>query len=208
MITVKEIFDKVKAAFDAPVVVPAAPVAAASTPVVYKTADGQEISVEQAGEKPAAGDKVTIAGAPAPMADYVLEDGTTICVDETGTVTACTEAMPADPAAPAAPEAPEMDMKTKCEELAARITALETELAKVRQPATQMAEVATALAKVEKSEGVMKLMFELVEQMVKQPTADPKTLPENQKSKFQAEKEKNQKRFEAMGSAIADVKKY
>ena len=202
MITVKEIFDKVKAAFDAPVVVPAAPVAAASTPVVYKTADGQEISVEQAGEKPAAGDKVTIAGAPAPMADYVLEDGTTICVDETGTVTACTEA------APAAPEAPEMDMKTKCEELAARITALETELAKVRQPATQMAEVATALAKVEKSEGVMKLMFELVEQMVKQPTADPKTLPENQKSKFQAEKEKNQKRFEAMGSAIADVKTY
>lgn len=107
--TAKEIFLKIKAAFDMPIV-PAAP-AAPPAPIAktYKTQDGTELSITQAGETPAAGDMVTIAGTPAPANTYTLEDGSTITVDATGMVTAYTAAMAAPPApvpTPAAPPAP------------------------------------------------------------------------------------------------------
>lgn len=107
--TAKEIFLKVKAVFDAPIVPPTpapAPPAPPAVPIAktYKLQDGTEISITQAGELPAAGDTVTIGGVPAPASTYTLEDGATITVDATGTITAYAAVMAAPPApAPVAP---------------------------------------------------------------------------------------------------------
>lgn len=109
--TLKERFLKIKAAFDGiPPAAPAQPPAAAAPPAApatpsaktYKLQDGvTEISISQAGELPAAGDMVTIGGAPAPANTYTLADGATITVDATGMITTYTAA-----AAPPAPPAP------------------------------------------------------------------------------------------------------
>lgn len=99
--TVKELYDKVKAIFDgspAPAAAPAAVTAPA--PTVYTLADGTQIAIAQAGATPAIGDTVTIAGVPAPEGTLTLTDGSSITVDATGTITACTPVTPAA-AAPA-----------------------------------------------------------------------------------------------------------
>ena len=114
--TLKERFLKIKAAFDGtPPAAPAQPAAAAAPPAAppapptapagktYKLQDGTEISISQAGDLPAAGDMVTINGAPAPANTYTLSDGATITVDATGAITAYMPA--AAPPAPAPPPA-------------------------------------------------------------------------------------------------------
>lgn len=86
----KELVTKVKAVFDAPPVVAlAAPVAPADTSnaTVYSLQDGTQIAIQQAGATPAPGDTVTVAGAPAPEGMLVLQDGSTITCDATGTIT-------------------------------------------------------------------------------------------------------------------------
>jgi hypothetical protein len=114
--SIKEIWEGVKAAFNTPVPAPApAPPAPAPTPApaamaakTYKLHDGTEISISQAGELPAVGDLVTIAGVPALANTYTLEDGATITVDATGAITVYTAA-PAPPVpapTPAPPPAP------------------------------------------------------------------------------------------------------
>ncbi len=117
--TLKERYELIKAAFNgtppiqpaqpAAAATPAAPPAAPAAPAgkTYKLQDGvTEISITQAGELPAAGDMVTIGGAPAPANTYTLEDGTVITVDATGMVTAYTAAPAPAPIAPPAPPAP------------------------------------------------------------------------------------------------------
>jgi hypothetical protein len=113
--TAKEILLKIKAAFDFPAAPPATPPAAPAIPTVptakvYKLTDGvTDISIMQAGEYPAAGDMVTINGAPAPANTYTLADGATIVVDATGaiaTYTAMAAPAPPPPAAPPAPAVP------------------------------------------------------------------------------------------------------
>lgn len=102
--TINKILDSVKAKFftpaPAPVVAPAAQAAPApAAPAVpaaksHKLKDGSEISIAQAGEAPAVGDSVTVAGAPAPAGDVVLEDGSTISIDAAGKISAITPAAP------------------------------------------------------------------------------------------------------------------
>jgi hypothetical protein len=110
--TLKERFLKIKAAFDGTPPAPPAPPANPNPPAppagkIYKLQDGTEISISQAGDMPAAGDMVTINGAPAPANTYTLEDGSTIVVDATGMITVYTAAAaPPAPPAPAAPAAP------------------------------------------------------------------------------------------------------
>lgn len=109
----KDILLKVKAVFDGtmpapvPPVVPAAPAALATpTAKVYKLQDGiTEITINQAGDTPAVGDTVTIAGAPAPANTYTLSDGATVVVDAAGAITTYT-AMAAPPPPPPAPPQP------------------------------------------------------------------------------------------------------
>lgn len=115
--TLKERYQLIKAAFNgttpqpAPIPTPApapAPAPAAMAAKIYKLQDGvTEISISQAGELPAAGDMVTINGAPAPANTYTLSDGATLTVDATGAITVYAPAVPAPtPPAPAPPPAP------------------------------------------------------------------------------------------------------
>ena len=83
----KEILEKLKMTFnelvnnaDAPVV-PEVPVA---TTTKAKLADGTEVEVTAL----EVGGIVTIAGAPAPVGDHTLEDGTVITVGDNGAITA------------------------------------------------------------------------------------------------------------------------
>jgi len=82
----KEILEKLKMTFnelvnnaDAPVV-PEVPVA---TTIKAKLADGTEVEVTAL----EVGGIVTIAGAPAPVGDHTLEDGTVITVGDNGAIT-------------------------------------------------------------------------------------------------------------------------
>lgn len=61
---------------------------------IFKTVDGQELTIgiedPNISNLPDVGDKVTLAGAPAPPNDYTLEDGSIITVDATGVITSYT----------------------------------------------------------------------------------------------------------------------
>lgn len=107
----KEIFTRIKAAFDmpmppAPAPAPAPAPPAAPTAKPYKLQDGTDITIHQAGELPAPGDTVMVNGAPAAAGTLVLQDGASITVDATGTITAYTAAMAAPAPQPAPAPAP------------------------------------------------------------------------------------------------------
>lgn len=91
---------------------PAAPAApAASAPKVYMLQDGTEISIEQAGDTVAPGDKVMINGVAAAEGELCLEDGTCLELDAAGVITevkapqpvTTTDAVPAQAQAPVQP---------------------------------------------------------------------------------------------------------
>lgn len=122
----KELLDKVRALLNLKFddMTPAAPPAASMAPPAgtpYTLQDGSTINIVQAGSTPAAGDMVTINGAPAPAGTYTLQDGSTLTTDATGAISAYTPAAPvtADPgmqapatpppAAPAMPAAPKFE---------------------------------------------------------------------------------------------------
>lgn len=108
----KEIFTKIKALFaDVPPPPPAPLAPPAGKP--YMLQDGTtQISIIQAGDAPAVGDTVTINGTPAATSTYMLQDGSSITTDATGTITAVNPVTPitTDPTElgkpPAAPPAP------------------------------------------------------------------------------------------------------
>lgn len=123
--TAKEIFAKIKDAFNAPIVAAAPTVPPAPTVKPYKLQDGTEISITQASETPAAGDMVSINGLAAAEGLYTLEDGSTITVDGTGMIVAYTPAVtlaapptPA-PAVPVPPPAPAQPVTLSAEEVKA-----------------------------------------------------------------------------------------
>lgn len=130
----KEIFTRIKAAFDIPApppavppAVPAAPAALATPTVkVYKLQDGvTDIVINQAGETPAIGDTVMIGGLPAAANTYTLSDGATIVVDAAGVITTYT-AMAAPPPPPPAPPALPQPVTLSAEDFAAIVARFAT----------------------------------------------------------------------------------
>lgn len=202
---VKELLLKVKGLFESPL--PVAP-AADPTAKTFKLKDGSEISVTMAGADLAAADTVTIAGAPAPAADYELEDGTKITVDETGAITAVTMAEPLTQPDFVAP------VELSVED---RLSAMEKDIASMKSAMNMAAPVqledvkvlqkpfenqlAAADQKISKQNEVIKGLFELVEAMSKEPSAEPVTLTEAQKQKFDKVKNKDD-RLKRMAEAI------
>lgn len=199
----KGILEGIKAMFNAAPVTPVTPV----TPVAmatksYTTSDGKQLTIEQAGETPAVGELVTIDGQPAPAADYVLEDGSVICVDATGAVSYCGPVEGKPGAAPAAPTE-DMGWKEKCEALEGRVALLEAELEKLRQPSTQMNDVQTKLsAHDEKMKGIVDFFNEIIQK----PTSEPATRTNNRRTKFLTDKEKAEARLANIADVLKEIK--
>lgn len=204
--TIKELFNKVKAAFIEPVIVPAiVPVQATSQ--IYKTSDGTEISIEikdpAVTVEPTVGDMVMVAGMPATAGDIVLEDGSTLVIADGGMIA---EIKPIEPvtqpeaeaelAAPAVvpPAGPTVEE---------RLAAIESKLAAMEMAAQGAAPAMTA--QMAKQDNVISGLFELVEQMTKEPTAEPKTLTGAKKDQFDKAAAR-EKKFEGYAKAIKDLK--
>lgn len=92
--TPKELLAKVKAVFADPAAPTSevAPTDTGATGTVYTLQDGSQISIVQAGDLPAVGDMVSVAGVPAPAGVLTLQDGSMITCDATGAITAYTPA--------------------------------------------------------------------------------------------------------------------
>jgi hypothetical protein len=201
--TLKAIKDKFFA--PAPVVVPAAPAeAAAPAPApapaakTYKLQDGTEIAIAQAGETPAVGDAVTVAGAPAPAGVHTLEDGATITVDEAGVITAYTPAAPvtndmSTAPAPVAVAPVIAPTPTLMEDHSEKFSAIDAEITKLH-------------AVIAKYEEVTKGLFELMEQVVSAPTADPATLTGEKKERFVRYSEKHEQSLNKFSKALKTLK--
>lgn len=225
----KEILNKIKAAFDAPVD-PAAPVADAEPP-----ATANVVSYPVDGGVPVFTD-ISDDGVPGIDANDALftdeamtmpyPDGT---YNITGTTFGFTSAggivsMVTDPAGTGAG----MPIPDEAEPLTAgdvppmptveeRLAAIEAELAKAKVPvapamptgmATEVALVATTQkfeAVTAKNEATIKALFELVEQLCATPSADPKTLTGNKKDQFDRTN-KREKSLEGIAEAIKSMK--
>jgi hypothetical protein len=208
--TLKAIKDKFFA--PAPVVVPAAPAeAAAPAPApapaakTYKLQDGTEIAIAQAGETPAVGDAVTVAGAPAPAGVHTLEDGATITVDEAGVITAYTPAAPvtndmSTAPAPVAVAPVIAPTPTLMEDHSEKFSAIDIELVKVYNLITAQQNI------IAKYEETIKGLFEIVEQVVTTPTADPATLTGEKKERFVRYSEKHEQSLNKFSKALKTLK--
>jgi hypothetical protein len=203
MATIKEILQNVKALFDAPVVPPVAPVTPPSI-LTLKLKDGTDISIAlknpSVEAEPTVGDIVTVAGMPATEGVLELEDGSTITVDATGTITEITNVVPVTPEleAAVAPVAPTVEE---------RLSAIEAELSKMKmaaQPVQVVADTAIPLAMAKQDE-VIKGLFELVEKIAELPTAEPKTLVGNKKDQFERMNKKEQA-LNAIAEGIKSLK--
>lgn len=194
MSTVNELLKTMKAAFFGepvpPVAAPVAPtLAAPPTPApqvapvgtIYKTKDGIELNIIQAGDKPATGDMVTIAGVAAPAGEYILEDDSVVTVDQMGMITVFTPGAPVTTGL-TVPQPPTFEE---------RLASLENAISKLNTPSAPVIPVAmetqlnAATEKIEKHNKTIKELFELVEKLVKEPTADPVTLTGDKKEKFE-----------------------
>jgi hypothetical protein len=71
--------------------------------------------------------------------------------------------------------------------------------------ATVAPQLATALAKIEKQDEVIKMQFELLEQIIEQPSADPATLTGNKKDRFD-KLAKREDKFKQMADALKAAK--
>jgi hypothetical protein len=169
----KEALQQIRALFeDMPQVIePQAPVAPAE-PVVtkvemaeYSLADGTKVMISAL----EIGGKVEMAdGTPAPQGEHQLMDGTSIQVDETGTIIEISspkeDIVEEEPVAPAAPVAPAQDTTAMVSELKADFaeqkSQLETKIAelesKVKQGFAQVAELVEALSNTPTAEPTQK----------------------------------------------------
>lgn len=184
-IDVKAMLKKIKDEFTGEPIPPAviapavvAPVIAAA-PVMYKTPEGVEVAITQAGESPAPGDTVTVAGSIPPAGDIMLDNGWVITVDASGIITAAAQ-QPVTVVEPLA--APTVEERlAKLEEMIAAL--------QVAAPAVSIAasvEVPKELTdKIAKQTETIQQLFALVEKIGEQPTAEPKTLTDRQKQKFE-----------------------
>lgn len=216
--TAKEIIQKAKALFAgelppaAPLAAPAlaapvAPPAPAGKP--YKLEDGTDIVINQAGEIPAVGDVVLIAGAPAAAGVITLEDKSTITVGEGGVISQVSGAEPvtqdlstapvvAPPVVQAPVQAPvQMSAPITADEFTALI-----EKFWEKKEAEQKAVADAAKGMLEKHEATISSIFEAVEKLAESPTADPKTLTGNKKDRFDKQNAKEERL-----SRIADALK-
>jgi hypothetical protein len=206
--TAKEILNKVKAIFNAPVeaAAPATP-AVPTEPVVpaskkYKLQDGSEIDVTQAGEVVAPGDSVSVGGVPAAEGELVLEDGSTLVLDANGVVKEVKPVEPVTTDLSNVPAGPTVEERlAKIEEALTRLTtpAVPTGLATEVQ-------LQAATERIEKQDKVIEGLFELAEKLAETPTADPITLNGNKKEQFERTQAKEQK-LEGIASAIQQMKK-
>jgi hypothetical protein len=166
----KEALQQIRALFeDMPQVVePQAPVTEEVTKVEmaeYSLADGTKVMISAL----EIGGKVEMAdGTPAPQGEHQLMDGTSIQVDETGTIIEIAspkeDVVVEEPVAPAAPVAPAQDTTAMVAELKADFaeqkSQLETKIAelesKVKQGFAQVAELVEALSNTPTAEPTQK----------------------------------------------------
>jgi hypothetical protein len=201
---IKELLQKVKGMFDAPLVIPAAPSQPISV-LPFKLKDGTEISIAlkdpTANQMPSVGDLVTINGAPAPEGVHELEDGSSITVDAMGAITELKEVEPITPQVDlgAMPTTPTVEE---------RLSAIEAELSKMKmaiQPVQQVqADTSIPLAMAKQDE-VIKSMFELLEKMAEVPTSEPITLVGNKKDQFERQN-KREAALEQIAKGIAEIR--
>lgn len=172
----KEALKQIKALFeDMPQVVePSAPVAPAESaePTVtkvemaeYSLVDGTKVMISAL----EIGGKVELAdGTPAPMGEHQLMDGTSIQVDETGTIIEIAspkeDVVEEEPVAPAAPVEPAQDTTAMVAELKADFAEQKSQLeskiseleSKVKQGFAQVAELVEALSNTPTAEPTQK----------------------------------------------------
>jgi hypothetical protein len=201
---IKELLQKVKGMFDAPLITPAAPSQPISV-LPFKLKDGTEISIAlkdpAANQEPSVGDLVTINGMPAPEGIHELEDGSSITVDAMGSITELKEVEPITPQVDlgAMPTTPTVEE---------RLSAIEAELSKMKmatqpvQPVQADTSIPLAMAKQDE---VIKSMFELLEKMAEAPTADPITLVGNKKDQFDRQN-KREAALNQIAKGIAEIR--
>jgi hypothetical protein len=202
--TGKDILNKVRAIFDAPVVTePAEPGEPTNTPVPTGVdctlPDGTIMNCNPA---PQVGAICTIDGQPAPDGEYqcTLPDGSTCtCVCAGGV---CTDMKMADPVTTDVPPVPVAPAAPTMEE---RMAKIEEALAKLMAVPTGMSEFEAATKKIEKQDEVIKGLFELCEKLAETPTTDPQTLNGNKKEKFERRQAKETK-IEGIAKAITQLK--
>lgn len=220
----KDILAKIKAVFDAPAFMPGQNKAPGGTTpqgtadittimaneAVLKLKDGGEIYVvlNEGSTAPAVGNQVTIAGAQAPAADYILEDGSVITVDASGSITVIVEAVPItqpDFTAPAEAKVPTLEERAK--KLEEKIASIESQISGFSIPTDTVtsAQLAAAEAKITKQDEVIKSMFELCEKLVGEPMSEPITLTGTKKEKFDKMTAKGE-RLERIAAAMKEIK--
>ena len=166
----KEALKQIRAIFeDMPQVVE--PVVAAEPAVTkvemaeYSLVDGTKVEISAL----EIGGKVQMAdGTPAPMGEHQLMDGTSITVDETGTIVEISspkeDVVEEEPVAPAAPVPPAQDTQAMAEELKAEFAEQKSQLeakiaeleSKVKQGFAQVAELVEALSNTPTAEPTQK----------------------------------------------------
>jgi hypothetical protein len=213
----KEMLLKIKGLFEAPIVAPTpieAPVTAAVAPIPtpFKLQDGTDIMIgiddPTVSMLPDAGDAVTIAGAPAPAGDYTLDDGTMLTVDATGVITLAVMPQPVTQPAFVEPPAKTLEERISALEIKSNTpAAMVTDVPEVvkTQMESQKNELADAKAKIEKQDGVIAGLFELIEKLVDEPTAEPATLSGNKKMQFERANNKAT-RLQGIASAMKEIK--
>lgn len=158
----KEFFNSIATLFNEADPVPA-PAPAPVALIDVKTKDGVTVSVD----KLEVGGIATIDGAPAPVGEHTLEDGTVIVIQDNGVIA---EVKPAN----TTPEEPPMQ-----EDMAAKFASYEAKLASVSKLLSEQTEV------IKKQREAIKQLFEINEQILKTPVSDPDPAIED-KTKFSA----------------------
>lgn len=216
----KSILTRIKALFNAPVIAPVVEAAApAPAPVAapagrpYKTKEGADISIAQAGEQPAVGDAVTIGGVPAAEGVLTLEDGTTITVDAAGKISAITPPAPVtnDMTTTAAPAqvapaviAPVAAPQFSMEDIDGRFKSVSASVdASLEAYDAKLLSLEGIIAKQDQ---VIAGLFEFCEKIADVPTADPKTLTGNKKDKFERTADKREHTIEKFAAGIKKLK--
>lgn len=203
----KSMLQKIKAFFEMPVA-PVAPVVELEEKL-YKLKDGTDISIKQKGEAPAVNDIVLVAGMPALDGDHELEDGTKVT-----TVSGVISAIVMPEPVTVAPE--ELAVDTPKEKtVEERLSAIESALEVMKTYSVPAPVIPTGLAteiqlsevnaKLAKQDEVIKMQFELLEQIVATSTADPVTLTGNKKDRFDKLQTREDK-FKAMADNLKKAK--